>query len=186
MNIFVLCTGRCGSVTFSKACEHLSNYTTGHESKYRHFADERLAFPDRHIEVDFRLTWYLGPLENLYGKKAFYVHLTRSPELVAGSYVNKFDRHGQGMGGFWVGMLGKPRADLDLTMLDMIGVMNENIKHYLRDKEHMCIDIDAAVRQFPEFCERIGAQGDIKAACSEFRKRYNAGLTADAAITATS
>ena len=32
-NVFVLCTGRCGSTTFTQACQHIQNYTASHESK---------------------------------------------------------------------------------------------------------------------------------------------------------
>ena len=47
-NIFVLCTGRCGSVTFSKACKHITNYTSGHETRIKKL-DDRLDFPSFHI-----------------------------------------------------------------------------------------------------------------------------------------
>jgi hypothetical protein len=33
MKIFVTGTGRCGTVTFSKACSHITNYTSGHKTK---------------------------------------------------------------------------------------------------------------------------------------------------------
>ena len=33
MNVFVLCTGRSGSVTFYNVCKHIKNYTTSHESR---------------------------------------------------------------------------------------------------------------------------------------------------------
>ncbi|GGA66833.1 hypothetical protein GCM10011521_01190 [Arenimonas soli] len=33
MNVFVLCTGRCGSVSFARASAYLTNYTAGQESR---------------------------------------------------------------------------------------------------------------------------------------------------------
>lgn len=55
----MLCTGRCGSVTFTTACRHASHYSVGHELLgLRH----GLLYPDRHIEVNNRLVWYLGTL----------------------------------------------------------------------------------------------------------------------------
>ena len=32
MRVFVLCTGRSGSTTFVRACQHIDNYTASHES----------------------------------------------------------------------------------------------------------------------------------------------------------
>ena len=45
MNIFVLCTGRCGSVTFTKACQHITNYTCTHESRVSLLGEDRLNYP---------------------------------------------------------------------------------------------------------------------------------------------
>ena len=57
MNIFVLCTGRCGSMTFTKACGHIDNFSSAHESRCGRLGNERLAYPENHIEVDNRLSW---------------------------------------------------------------------------------------------------------------------------------
>ncbi|MFM8634352.1 MAG: hypothetical protein ACKOEX_06015, partial [Planctomycetia bacterium] len=70
-HVFVLCTGRCGSVTFAKACGHFRNYSTGHETN-RAPGPARLAYPDGHIEIDNRLAWFLGGLEERYGDDALY------------------------------------------------------------------------------------------------------------------
>jgi hypothetical protein len=32
MHIFILNTGRCGSTTCARACQHMTNYTAAHES----------------------------------------------------------------------------------------------------------------------------------------------------------
>lgn len=65
MNIFVLCTGRSGSKTFIKACNHITNYTCGHESRAKRAKLEsrlNLDYPPNHIEADNRLSWFLGRL----------------------------------------------------------------------------------------------------------------------------
>lgn len=177
MNVFVLCTGRCGSVTFSKACEHLTNYTVGHESRYRglYARRSRLTFPDRHIEIDPRLAFYLGPLEERYGKSAFYVHLVRASSLVAKSYKRKLLNKGMGLARAWCEIMGRPRLDdVDHVIADMVAVMNSNIRFFLRDKDHMVIDIDEAGHSFPEFCVRIGAEcDDLDEAISKFGIAYN-------------
>ena len=95
MNVFVLCTGRCGSKTFEQACQHMTNYTVAHESKrpVRNAAFEypyrSLRYPDNHIEIDNRLSWFLGTLQKEYGDRAFYVHLLRGKEEVAKSLMNR-------------------------------------------------------------------------------------------------
>jgi hypothetical protein len=65
MNVFVLTTGRSGSLTFAEACRRITNYTTGHETRVGRVGPERLAYPDRHIEVDHRLAWFLGRMDGL-------------------------------------------------------------------------------------------------------------------------
>ena len=88
MNVFVLSTGRCGSLSFAKACGHLTNYTSGHETRAHLFGSERLDYPDNHIEVDNRLAWFLGPLAERYDDRdVLYVHLTRDPQETAESLV---------------------------------------------------------------------------------------------------
>lgn len=178
MKVFVLCTGRCGSVTFARACEHFTNYTVGHETAYRelYFRGTRFMFLGNHIEIDPRSAFYLGPLEEEHGKDAFYVHLTRDPRYVAASYLNKLNDKGMGIGRAWWEITGHAEPDhLPRIMFDMVQVINSNIRAFLRDKDHMTIDIADAAQSFPEFAARIGADGDIEAACAEFSVRHNAG-----------
>ena len=80
MNVFVLSTGRCGSTTFIKACSHITNYSSAHESLSTRTGKQRLNYPENHIEADNRLSWLLGRLDNTYGDDAFYVHLNRNIE----------------------------------------------------------------------------------------------------------
>ena len=63
MNVFVLTTGRSGSLTFAEACRHITNFSCGHETRVGLIGAERLAYPDQHIEVDNRLAWFTGRLE---------------------------------------------------------------------------------------------------------------------------
>jgi len=87
MNVFVLNTGRCGSTTFARACRHISNFSSAHESRTYLFGEERLAYPSNHIEVDNRLSWLLGRLDRKYGDRAVYVHLKRNIHDTAASFV---------------------------------------------------------------------------------------------------
>jgi hypothetical protein len=89
VHVFVLSPGRCGSTTFERACEHLTNFTTAHEGNRGLLPPEHLDYPDDHIEVDNRLSWFLGPLARRY-PDARYVHLHRNPEEVAASYLTRW------------------------------------------------------------------------------------------------
>jgi hypothetical protein len=71
MQVFVLCTGRCGSMTFTRACQHMTNFTAGHESRKRFLFGEKLSYPRNHIEADNRLSWCLGVLNDRYGASAY-------------------------------------------------------------------------------------------------------------------
>lgn len=77
-NVFVLCTGRCGSVTFAQAASHVTNASVGHETRSHMVGAARMAYPIGHIEVDNRLSWTLGRLDQAFGRDAFYVHLLRN------------------------------------------------------------------------------------------------------------
>lgn len=100
MNVFVLSTGRCGSLTFAKACEHITNFTSAHESKsdYARSAEsnaipyQSLTYPGCHIEIDNRLSWFLGGLDKTYGRDTYYVHLMRDRDLVARSYARRWHK----------------------------------------------------------------------------------------------
>src|SRR5262249_10581173 len=107
INVFVLCTGRCGSVTISKAFQHATNFTCGHETEACSFYP--LDFPAQHIEVDNRLPWMLGDLITKY-PWARFIHLIRDQEEVARSFEKRLDFPGASVKGFGAGILG--RGDL--------------------------------------------------------------------------
>ncbi len=90
MNIFVLTTGRTGSKTFARACRHIEGFSVGHESRARIADGSRLTYPDKHIEVDPRLAFFLGDLDRLY-PDAHYVHLVRDEEATARSFVRRWE-----------------------------------------------------------------------------------------------
>jgi hypothetical protein len=176
MNVFVLTTGRSGSVTFSEACRHITNYTTGHETRVGLLGVDRLAYPDRHIEVDDRLAWFLGRLDAAYGNEAFYVHLRRDEKATAASRMRRWNK--PAMRAYRNGILwdvdpGVSRLEL---ALDLNRTVNSNIEFFLRDKtDTMAIDIETARQVFPEFWKRIGADGDLEAALEELTVHHHAG-----------
>ena len=89
MNVFILSTGRCGSTTFIKACKHITNYTSAHESLVTKLGAHRFDYAPHHIESDNRLSWFLGRLDQLYGNDAFYVHLSRDKQQTIESFSQR-------------------------------------------------------------------------------------------------
>lgn len=174
MNVFVLCTGRCGSVTFARACAHLSNYTSGHESRVRELGPARVAYPDRHIEVDNRLAWFLGWLEERYGGDAFYVHLLRDEEATAQSFNGRWHLRGSIVRAHAEQVRMMSPKDPMAMCKDFVASVNANIRTFLRDKPRtLTVRMEEARKDFPEFLTRIGAEGDLDAAVAEWDTAHN-------------
>ncbi|RMG33628.1 MAG: hypothetical protein D6720_11050 [Gammaproteobacteria bacterium] len=175
MNVFILNTGRCGSTTWIRACEHIQNFSAGHESRLRLVGRERLDYPRNHIEADNRLTWMLGRLDAAYGDDAWYVHLRRDLDAAARSFARRSDfgimkawREGVLLGA-------TPEADPLSLALDYLDSAERNIQLFLRDKSHqMEARLETIESDFPAFWDWIGAQGDLDAALDELHIRHNA------------
>ena len=177
-NIFVLCTGRCGSTTLARACQHFDNYTAAHESRSHLTGPARFAFPPGHIEIDNRLSWLLGRLERTWGDDAAYVHLTRDPEEVAQSFAK---RAGQGILKAYRNdiLMKAPTKSADTPLLefcrDYVDTVTANIVAFLKGKSHvMAMTLDGMEDQFDSFTGWIGATGDLDAARADLATRHNA------------
>lgn len=172
-NIFVLCTGRCGSMSLHKACTHIENYTSGHETRCQFLGEERLDYPSGHIEIDNRLAWFLGKLDRKYGTEAFYVHLVRDVDKVAASYAKRWHHRYSLMRAYGMNIL-KRHDCSDQVSLDMIDTINANIQHFLRDKPNkLTISVENIERDFKDFILQIGAKVDLTKAQLEFKKTHN-------------
>jgi hypothetical protein len=119
------------------------------------------ALSDNHIEVDNRLSWFLGRLEQRYGHSAFYVHLTRNPDEVAESFVARWNS----------GIMHAYRTAISPThneptvevARDMIHTVTTNLDLFLRDKpDRISIQLEHARDQFSEF----GVQSARRVTCS--------------------
>ena len=174
MNVFVLSTGRCGSTTFVKACNHITNYTAAHESRGGFLAGERFAFGENHIESDNRLSWVLGRLDRAYGDRAIYVHLRRDDKKTAASFANRYNR----------GILRAYRTKILMALpesvqpldvcLDYCDTVNSNISLFLRDKTRkMDFRMENGREDFKRFWDMIGAQGNLEAALAEWDVPHN-------------
>jgi hypothetical protein len=174
LNIFILNAGRCGSTTFIQACQHINNFTAAHESRSTLTGDDRLHYPDNHIEADNRLCWILGRLERTYGNNAYYVHLARERQGSVESFVKRKDygimqayREGILMGG-------QQQSATEIAC-DYLDTVECNISLFLKDKEHtMTFSLENAASDFVDFWDWIGAQGELDKAYAEWQVHYNA------------
>ncbi|SHE49378.1 Glycosyltransferase involved in cell wall bisynthesis [Microbulbifer donghaiensis] len=173
MNVFVLCAGRCGSVTLSKACQHIENFSCGHESRTGLHAHHRLSFPENHIEIDNRLSWMLGALDAAFGDEAIYVHLTRNDFATAESYNKRWDKDMSIVTAYTAGILMRDSQGMD-DCLDYVATVNANIHHFLKNKSKVFkIAIENFSDDFAAFWEGIGAQGDLDKSLVELQSNYN-------------
>lgn len=174
MNVFVLCAGRCASVTFSEACQKIINFTCGHESTSGLHADKKFNFPDYHIEVDNRLAWMLGYLDSEYGDSAIYVHLRRNPMSIARSYNQRWHTDLSIIKAYTHGILKRDSEGLD-DCIDYVGTVEANIKHFLKDKSKVIeISTESLEQDFKKFWEYIGAKGDLESAIKTLQIHHNA------------
>ena len=178
MNVFVLNTGRCGSTTFIKACQHITNFSGAHESRCHLIGEERLAYPPNHIEADNRLAWFLGRLERRYGDSAFYVHLQRNCNETARSFARRHDRGIMRAYSADVLLGRKPNEDPLGVARDYVETVTENIAAFLQTKTNkMAVHLEAIADDFPTFWNSIGAQGNLSAALAEFDVKHNASAS---------
>lgn len=181
MNVFVLGTGRTGTTTFIEACGHLTNYTSGHETRVRRLGRDRFKYPDNHIEADNRLSWMLGQLHQEYKvKDTLYVYLKRNRDEVAHSYLKRWN-NGYRAGiitAFGHGIVMKAEDWTEEEKLEVckfyVDTVNYNVTQFLKDKPSMTMYLEAIRDTFPEFLDRINAEGDIKAAMAEWDVKHNA------------
>jgi hypothetical protein len=158
-------------MTFARACRHITNYSSAHESGRRDRYS--LDYPENHIEVDNRLAWFLGRLHEKY-PDAFYVHLLRDEKATAQSYAARGGLEATKMlHGFVFAIKQGQRGDPAREAREMVTTINANIRHFLREKSHVTIDIATAGESFPIFWKWIRAEGRLKAALEELKKRYN-------------
>lgn len=174
MNVFILNAGRSGSKTFARACDHISNYSSAHESRSGLLGESHFDYPANHIESDNRLSWMLGRLERRFGDRAFYVHLTREVGPVAASWAKR--SHTGMMNAYRYAILWhcpKDATPMEVA-LDYCDTVEENLRFFLRDKTNkMEFRLEEGRARFPEFWKRIGAEGDLAAALAEFDVRHN-------------
>lgn len=140
---------------------------------------ERFAYPDQHIEVDNRLSWFLGTLDDWFSDGAIYVHLVRNRERTASSHNKRWNFRNSIVKAFCSGILMTPPETLNRKMRLHVAEMyydtvNANIKSFLKHQDRtMTIQLENIKKDFRRFWEMIGAEGDLEAALLEFDQQYN-------------
>lgn len=180
-NVFVLGTGRCGTTTFMRACRHVTNFTTAHESRVNQIGPDRLMYPENHIECDNRLSWFLGRLDEAYGDKAFYIHMMRDEEAVARSYLTRWKADHSIIYGYRTTIVPNPAATIPPFMVvrDMCQTINANVAQFLADKPHKAVvRLEQAEQDFAACWDMAGFEGDRVAALAEWNVPYNASKPA--------
>jgi len=173
MNVFVLNTGRCGSKTLYNFCKHITNYSAGHEST----KSLDLVYNKNHIEIDNRLSWFLGRLDEQYGNNAIYVHLKRDEDKVAKSFTNRLYSNRSLSSGYKYNILNrhqiKNRNDGEIFS-DLVKTINKNITLFLKDKDKVLeIHLDKFENDAINFWNYIQAEGDLESALKELQITYN-------------
>ena len=190
MRIFVTGTGRCGSVTFSKACQHITNFTSAHESDWQNACPMDINYPDNHIEVSPHLAYFIPYLRNKY-PDAKWVHLIRTDvNNCIESLASVCNKSMMSFGYQWYGI-----GDDFLCPKDASESLHKRKARYNADKfyhatNHLCAALLAPMQAFnksmpfglegfvidwPEFWQWIEAEGDYEKALAEFKIKHNAG-----------
>jgi len=190
MRIFVTGTGRCGSVTFSKACRHVANYTCGHETHTNKprdkvpkdeagwagalYAEVRLAgdianwdYPDGHIEVSPQLVLGIPILRKRY-PAAKWVHLVRRDrDACAASLARWSDM--RAFGGYWFLNYRADKLSVAYVVYDTILGLCESLL-----PDAFTLELERAQEQWPACWDFMGAAGDLAASARQWTRRYNA------------
>lgn len=175
MRVFVVGTGRCGSVTFYQACKSLAaaGYTAAHESHENSIPGVFPGYPDNHIEVSPPLAPAVALLKKNYpGSK--WVHLKREQQACVRSLSYSL----------WSPMEWYSRLVFmgwhPMHLIDVANsyyaITNAAIEDALRDTDHMTIQIEDAASQWQTFCTWIGAtdsEGKWKDGAAAFSRKYN-------------
>jgi hypothetical protein len=135
---------------------------------------ERIAFPDQHIEIDNRLSWFLGRLERRFGNSARYVHLLRDPEEVALSYNQRWLNPNSLISAYRRGILTfSPQLEPISVSRDLVTTINENIEVFLSSKKYtMTFRLENARQDWSKFWDWIGAEGSLPVSLDEWAIRY--------------
>ncbi|NNE62521.1 MAG: hypothetical protein HKN34_00420 [Gammaproteobacteria bacterium] len=168
MRVFVLTTGRAASKTFAHACQYIDGMTSAHESNCGQVMS-RLDYPDNHIEVDNRLVWFLGSIDQRYqDSDTFYVYLTRDIDKVVESYLSRWHLGISIVRAFYHGVLMNPKKPDIATAKEscrlFVQTVDENIHYFLRYRSNWSrVRVENLEQDFFQFIDKAGLSGDEQA-----------------------
>lgn len=167
MRVFVLGTGRCGTVTFSKACQEIMNFTSSHELKtsFNREAFGCFEFSDNHIEIDPRLSYHYPILKQKY-PEAYFFHLKRNRKDCVSSLSKRrsLQHYSVFHYGWFNGDYNKAAEiyyDNTTTMLESF--INDTYTLHLENLQ----------KDFTKFCKIINANYDYKKTEVILERKYN-------------
>ena len=174
MRIFVTGTGRCGSVTFCKACGHVHNYTCGHESHTNKPAREGLRgnvanwdYPDDHIEVSPQLVIGIPILRRRY-PDAKWVHLLRTDrDACARSLYNRSDM--RAFAKYWFLNADPDQVAVAYAIYDTVKGLCEALL-----PDAFTLELERAQQQWRGCWDFLGARGDFQSSVREWNTKHNA------------
>lgn len=174
MRIFVTGTGRCGSVTFSRACRHITNYTCGHETHTNKPEAEGLRgdianwdYPDDHIEISPQLVIGIPILRRRY-PEARWVHLVRTDrDACARSLYNRSDM--RAFAKYWFLNTDPDEVAVAYAVYDTVKSLCEALL-----PDAFTLELERAARQWPACWEFLGAEGDFQGSLRRWSTKYNA------------
>ena len=194
MRVFVVGTGRCGSVTFCIACGHITNYTVDHERVFT--LRDKLDWPDQHIAVEPSM-WPLVPLLRERYPDLVLVHLIRTdraafcasyreltspPFIGAAAYrIPKEMRPPERAN--WEGAppvidvwsaccVGHPANEEERW--ERIGLYYDAVNTAIAEfRPDVTVQLETPGPGWRQFWERIDARGDFKASLREWDTKHN-------------
>ncbi len=167
MRIFVVGTGRCGTVTFHHACMHIDNFISGHESFSKQLFENDFVIPDGRIEVDPHFAHFLPVLIKKY-PEAKWVHLVRERIKCVESIAKTNGlKH-------YVKLVS---MNNDVSMIKAAGmfydVVNANISKWMMDCNHIEMHLENLTNEWDGFWNWIGAKGNFKSSVEQLSINYN-------------
>ncbi len=170
MRVFVVGTGRCGSVTFYQACSHMTNFSSGHET----LATQKIGclnYPDDHIECSPPLLLSAPALIKAY-PDAKWIHLVRERESciksLEGQVAESLKRFA---GQWWLRQKPEPKSAAPVFYDTCIGLAEALLP---RDRM-LVVQMESAYQSWEEVWAFLGAQGNFEASRNEWLKKYNSG-----------
>lgn len=170
MRVFVVGTGRCGTVSFREACRYIENYTSGHET-----ISHELEYPDQYIEVNPHFHARLHTLIYKY-PDALWVHLIRRYDVCVESLAAMDDGQVMLSLGRMYPSIYPAHDALEIASLfyhDINLRINRSLCSMVSPDRRMAIHLETVKHQWKTFWDWIHAEGDYQASLASWDTPHN-------------